>query len=95
MDEVNGKKKKDYSDEFSARFDLFGSMAHYVAEKLHQRPGEILDNWSPAELIVAYGQYTNEEVARNYAEWKALPAKDRVKHAPPPEYAVRFYGDIE
>lgn len=70
-------------------------MAHYLAKKLHQRPSIILDEWSTPEVIVAYGQYMNEEYERNYNEWKNLPTKERAKYPPPPKYAVRFYGDDE
>lgn len=90
-----GRKPKSITDEYNARFDIYGTMAHYVAKKLHQRPADILDGWCVPELIVAYGQYTNEEAERNYQEWKNLPTKERVKYPPPPEYAVKFYGDVD
>lgn len=65
-------------------------MAHYVAKKLHMRPNDILDTWGVPELIVAYGQYANEETARNFEEWKNLDQKTRGKVSKPPEYAVKF-----
>lgn len=65
-------------------------MAHYVAKKLHLRPNDILDKWGVPELIVAYGEYANEETARNYNEWKNLDGKTRGKISKPPEYAVKF-----
>lgn len=92
---LENKKSRDLADEFNARFDIYGSMAHYLAKKLHQRPSSILDEWSTPELIVAYGQYANEDAQKNYNEWKNLPSKERVKYPPPQEYAVRFYGDTE
>lgn len=67
-------------------------MAHYVAKVLHQRPNDILDKWGVPELIVAYGQYANEEAARNYQEWKALDTETRAKVDKPRPYVVRFYN---
>lgn len=59
---------------------------------LHIRPNEILDTWGVPELIVAYGEYANEESTRNYEEWKALDAQTRGKVKKPNEYAVEFHG---
>lgn len=73
---------------------MYGSMANYVAKVLHIRPGEILDTWGVPELIVTYGEYANEQAQKNFAEWKSLDAKQRVKVERPPEYAVRFHGVI-
>ena len=67
-------------------------MAYYVAKVLHLRPSEILDTWGVAELIVAFGQYANEEAEKNYQEWKSLPAESRAKVEKPKQYAVRFYN---
>lgn len=64
-------------------------MAHYVARELHMRPNYILDEWSVPELIVAYGQYTNEVAHRNYEAYKKTPPKER-KGERPPEYHVYF-----
>lgn len=67
-------------------------MAHYVARTLHQRPNDILDKWGVPELIVAYGEYANEDAKKNYEEWKALPMETRAKTEKPPQYVVRFYN---
>lgn len=66
-------------------------MAHYVAKVLHQRPNDILDNWGCAELIVAFGEYANEESRQRYEEWKNLDAQARAKNPKPDEYAVYFH----
>lgn len=72
-------------------------MAHFVGEKLHIRPNEILDEWCTQELIVAYGYYANEVSRQNYEQWKTADAKTRGKIERPEEYAVKFYGieDLE
>lgn len=70
-------------------------MAHYVAKVLHQRPNDVLDKWGAAELIVAYGEYANEESERNYQEWKALPDETRAKVERPNRYMVRFFNSDE
>lgn len=69
-------------------------MTYYVAKVLHMRPLEILENWSYPELIVAYGQYSNEVTEQNYEEWKSLDTESRNKTKKPKQYNVRFY-DIE
>lgn len=46
-------------------------MAHYVAKVLHIRPNEILDTWGCAELLVAYGEYSNEQSLEAYEVWKS------------------------
>lgn len=74
---------------------MYGSMAHFVAKTLHIRPNEILDTWGVPELIVTYGEYANELAQKNYAEWKQLDPKQRMKVERPPEYAVKFQGVIE
>lgn len=69
-------------------------MAHYVAKVLHQRPNDILDHWGVPELIVAFGEYANEESQKNYLEWKSLDSEQRAKVPKPDEYVVYFhYGD--
>lgn len=65
-------------------------MAHFVGEKLHIRPSEILDEWCVPELIVAYGVYANEISQRNFEEWKSLDPKERAKHKKPEEFIVKF-----
>lgn len=65
-------------------------MAYYVAEKLHVRPSEILDEWSAPELIVAFGVYMNETSQRQYLEWKQLDAKSKAGIPVPEEYVVKF-----
>lgn len=54
------------------------------------RPSEILDSWSVAELIVAYGEYANEIADRNYKEWQHLDIKSRSKYDRPPKFFVQF-----
>lgn len=68
-------------------------MAHYVARVLHQRPNDILDTWGVPELIVAFGQYANEDADKNYQEWKSLSNETRQKVERPQPFAVRFYGE--
>lgn len=71
-------------------------MAHYVAKVLHQRPNDILDNWGVPELIVAFGEYANEEAKKHYEEWKNLDSDVRAKYPKPSEYTVYFhYGENE
>lgn len=72
--------------------NLYTSMAHYVAKVLHQRPNDILDKWGVPELIVAYGQYANEEAEKTYQEWKSLPTESRAKIEKPQRYVVRFFN---
>lgn len=71
---------------------MYRHMAYYVAEKLHLRPQSILSEWSVPELLVAYGNYANEESKRNLEEWKALPSETRNKQSRPKEYVVKFYA---
>ena len=73
------------------RLNVYTSMAHYVARTLHQRPNDILDRWGVPELIVAYGQYANEEAEKHYQEWKDLPADTRARIEHPQRYVVRFF----
>lgn len=70
-------------------------MAHYVAKVLHQRPNDILDTWGVPELIVAFGEYANEEADKQYQEWKALPTESRAKIEKPSQYLVRFINTNE
>ena len=67
-------------------------MAHTVAKILKIRPNEILDEWCAAELIVAFGEYTNEMAQKNYNEWKSLPRESRNKTPKPEKYFVQFIG---
>ena len=69
-------------------------MAHYVAKVLHIRPNDILDNWCVPELIVAFGEYANEEANRNYEEWKHLSAEARQGYEKPQQYIVKFRNDL-
>ena len=54
------------------------------------RPNEILDSWGVAELIVAFGEYSNEDADKTYQEWKSLPTESRQKIDRPMPYVVRF-----
>lgn len=65
-------------------------MTHFVAQKLGQRPNDILDNWSVPELLVAFGQYANEQSTQNYEEWNRLDSKQRANIPRPNKYAVYF-----
>ncbi|EOH95864.1 hypothetical protein UAY_03290 [Enterococcus moraviensis ATCC BAA-383] len=71
--------------------NIYTYMAHYVAKVLKQRPNIILDEWGVAELLVAYGQYANEESYSNFLEWKSLGNETKRKVKKPKEYAVLFY----
>ncbi len=89
----NGTYSHEAAAKYLAEFNLNTHMAHYVAKKLHLRPNDILDTWGVAELLVAYGQYQNEDAAERYAEWKARYASDHKAIPPQPKkYAVRFIG---
>lgn len=79
------------SETFFASLNLYTYMAHYVAKVLKQRPNVILDHWGVAELLVAYGQYANEESYKNFLEWKSLSNSTKNKVKKPKEYAVLFY----
>lgn len=68
-------------------------MAYYVAHELGIRPSEILDKWSVAELIVAFGQYANEKSAQNYEDWKHLDSKARSEIMQPSKYIVYFENE--
>lgn len=68
-------------------------MAHYVGKVLHVRPNEILDTWGVPELIVAFGEYANEEAEKNYNEWKSLDQKTRAQLPKPDKYVVRFHSE--
>lgn len=68
-------------------------MAHYVAKVLKQRPNDILDAWGVAELLVAYGQYANQETYKNFLEYKELSQELKRKHKQPEPYAILFYTD--
>lgn len=87
--------KKKTADDYDANFDMCGSMAHYVADRLNLRPAEILDTWSVPELLVTYGQYANQETKKALDEWKSLDTKQRQKYPRPREYAVYFMGVLE
>lgn len=66
-------------------------MAHYVAKTLHIRPNEILDNWGCAELLVAYGEYMNEQALENYNSWNSVYGPNKGKTPPKPKkYIVEF-----
>lgn len=68
-------------------------MAHYVAKVLHIRPNEILDTWGVPELIVAFGQYANEDSNQNYEDWKHLDSEARSKITQPSKYIVYFENE--
>lgn len=68
-------------------------MAHYVAHELHIRPGEILDTWGVAELVVAFGQYANQKSTQDYEDWKHLDSEQRAKIMQPSKYIVYFENE--
>ena len=70
-------------------------MAHFVGKQLHIRPGEILETWGVPELIVAYGQYSNEITNQNYEQWKSMSPESRAKQPRPSEYHVKFISRVE
>ena len=80
---------------YLAKFNVYTSMAHYVAKVLHQRPNDVLDKWGVAELIVAFGEYANEESEKNYQDWKNLSTEARTKIEKPNRYTVRFVNTNE
>lgn len=92
---MSNKKKDDNERAFDPDMDMYSSMAHYLAEKLHIRPFEILTEWSVPELLVAYGKYANEEAQKNFNDWKNLEPKQRSKYPRPKEYVVYFIGVLE
>ena len=73
---------------------MYHSMAMFLAKILHIRPHEILTEWSVPEPIVTYGEYANQKAQQNYAEWKSLDTKQKMKQERPPEYVVKFIGVI-
>ena len=83
---------EEVSKDNKSSLNFYTGMAHYVGEKLHIRPNEILDTWCVPELIVAYGHYMNEESQKSYHEWKSLDTKARNNTPKPQEFAVQFYG---
>ena len=68
-------------------------MAHYVGRILHIRPNDILDTWGVPELVVAFGEYANEDADKTYQEWKSFPTESRQKVERPLQYIVRFNGE--
>lgn len=70
-------------------------MAHFVGKELHIRPNDILDGWGVSELIVAFGEYSNEITKKNFEEWKQMPSESRVKIPKPKDHHVTFIGVSE
>lgn len=68
-------------------------MAHFVAHELHLRPNDVLDTWGVPELIVAFGQYANEQSSKSYEEWKQLDSENRNKIKQPSKYIVYFENE--
>ena len=54
-----------------------------------------MDTWSPAELYVAFGEYSNEQAGKQYQEWKSLDTEARQKVRKPNQYAVYFHKTEE
>ncbi len=79
--------------EYNVRLGLYNSMAHFVGKTLHIRPNEILDTWGVAELVVAFGYYSNEISQQNYEQWQEMDATQRAKHSElGRRYNVKFIG---
>lgn len=51
-------------------------MAYFVSKVLHMRPLEILNEWCPEELLVAFAYYANLNSKQNY---EMLSEKERRK----------------
>lgn len=67
------------------RVNLYHSMAYFLADRLHLRPSDILRDWSPPEIVVAYGHYCNQISQENYRTWEVS------KNGPmPKKYYVNF-----
>ena len=66
-------------------------MAHSVGRILNIRPNDILDNWGCAELLVAFGQYKNEDAYNSYEQWQYSYGNKKGKTPPKPKkYVVEF-----
>lgn len=81
------------TESYFARFTIWVHMAHCVAKTLHLRPSEILDNWGCAELMVAFGQYQNEEAYKNWLSWDHIYGSGKSRKGPPErpkKYIVEF-----
>lgn len=57
------------------------------------RPNDILDYWGVPELLVAFGEYANEDAEKNYQDWKGLDAKTRSQVPMPSKYVVYFHKE--
>jgi len=64
-------------------------MSYYVAKKLRLDPEDVL-NWSPAKLVVAFGQYANEASYKEFETWRNLSSEQKKKTKQPMKYAVLF-----
>ena len=81
----NGKEQESGSEDGPDRLNIYHAMAYFLADRLHLRPSEILREWSPPELIVAYGHYCNQISQENYRTWEIS------KNGPmPKKYFVNF-----
>lgn len=67
-------------------------MAHYIGRVLHIRPNDILDGWCVPELIVAYGEYANEQADKHFREWLASKKAGGKVGESPPRKIVTFVG---
>lgn len=84
---TQGNNLTDNGDEDELKLDLYFHMAYFVGEKLCIRPNEILDNWSPSELMVEYGYLVNNIAKKNYANWEITKSGEM-----PKKRYVKFYG---
>lgn len=92
MKQSVSKPKPSEREPFYADMNRYTAMAHMVAKELGIRPNEILDEWCAPELIVAFGEYTNEIARKNYNEWKSMSKESRSKTPKPEKYFVQFIG---
>lgn len=83
---------KSVIDTFFPDFNLYTYMAHSVGRELGIRPSSILDEWGVPELIVAWGQYSDEDTYRNYKEWEDMSKDMKKGIKPPKKWAVQFYS---
>ena len=70
-------------------------MAFFVAKILRKDPYKILEEWTPAQLYVAYGVYANQKAQENYHIWEQQPLSTRNKVDKPDEYAIYFRESID
>ena len=81
--------------DYNPKMNIYHRMAYFVAEVIHIRPKEILDEWGVAELIVTFGCYANERASQQYSQWKELDPDTRARTERPNKYIVYFHDTEE